>query len=131
MKQKKKDPKWIFIIIFFGIMFVIWNLSSSDTTNTTNPDTTTETTALPDNDEAFIMAQGFVSAQLKSPSTADFSSNYHCVPNTDSSFAIDLGVDSQNSFGAMLRSNWRVIIKWEGGDWEHSSNWNLKYIGIE
>lgn len=83
---------------------------------------------------AFVMSQNFIRDQLKSPSSAQF-------PNiTDKdvlvtaakedggkcSFTVMTPVDSQNSFGAMLRS--RFVVKLAPND-ERGSSWHLISIG--
>jgi hypothetical protein len=125
-KRKNVNKKLlkVFGVIFAFIFIISYACGAFDATKTPESN-------MPDKEDAFIMAQGFVRAQLKSPSTADFSNNYKCVPNSDSSYAIDLQVDSQNSFGAMLRSNWRVILKWKGGNIEDNSNWDVEYLDME
>lgn len=62
-----------------------------------------------------IWAEDAVNAQLKSPSTAKFakSSEWNYSREKDI-FTASAYVDAQNGFGAMLRSNFIVKIKWDG-----------------
>jgi len=124
-KRKNLNKKILKVFgVIFAFIFIIGYFADKDSPK--RPESN-----MPDKEDAFIMAQGFVRPHLKAPSTADFSNNYKCVPSTDSSFAIDLSVDSQNSFGAMLRSNWRVILKWKGGNIDDNSNWDVEYLDME
>ena len=62
--------------------------------------------------EALVMSEGFVKDNLKSPSTAEFSADYNndVTQINDSTFEVNSWVDSQNGFGAMLRSNYSCKI---------------------
>lgn len=77
---------------------------------------------------AYVMAQDFVEQRLKSPGSADF-------PTFEESFAEDLGsgkwrvrsyVDSQNSFGALVRSDFTVLLR----DDPNSETWHLEDVTI-
>ena len=37
-------------------------------------------------------------------------------------------VDSQNSFGAQIRSEYSVILSYNGGDWADINNWTLNEL---
>lgn len=67
---------------------------------------------------AYVAAKGFVRDHLRAPSTAKFPCCY-------SDFTEDLGggryriesyVDAENAFGAMIRDQYVVIVKWKGDD---------------
>jgi hypothetical protein len=63
--------------------------------------------------DAIVCAHDFVKGQLKSPSTAEFEGGEEGVIQVnDTIFTVKGIVDSQNSFGAMLRANFscRVIF---------------------
>lgn len=68
--------------------------------------------------EAFIMSQDFVKQRLKAPASAQFATNCDEGSNqlNDSSFFIVGHVDSQNSFGALLRSNYTCRITFTDED---------------
>ena len=76
---------------------------------------------------AFLKSKRFVTQALKAPSTAEF-------PGMDGYVATDLGegkyrvqsyVDSQNGFGAMIRSDWTTVVHFSGGSESDSNNWEL------
>jgi hypothetical protein len=82
----------------------------------------------PDGTTAFYMCQTFVERRLKAPKTADFASK------GDSSI-LDLGsetykitsyVDSQNSFGALVRTKYFCKVHYKGDD-----QWQLQDLVIE
>ncbi|MCR4434128.1 MAG: hypothetical protein NUV70_08790 [Caldiserica bacterium] len=79
----------------------------------------------PDKIEAYVMAQVFVEKWLKAPSTAQY-------PLASEATIDDLGggrwrvrawVDSQNSFGAMVRSNFDCTLKYTGNE-----NWRVEKL---
>lgn len=77
--------------------------------------------------EACIGVQGFVENRLISPSSAKFAPCYDAIitDNGDNTYTILSYVDSQNGFGAMLRTYYKVTIE-DIGD-----KWRLKDIIIE
>jgi hypothetical protein len=76
------------------------NSSSSQTGNTAY---------VPDEIDLHIQAQQFVSRALKAPSTAKFPAlPYEAKSLGDGFYRVKSYVDSQNSFGAMIRSDWTV-----------------------
>lgn len=64
---------------------------------------------------AYTLAKEKIQEILKAPSTAEFASygNYTVTREGDT-FYIDSYVDSQNGFGAMLRSYFKVAVTFEG-----------------
>lgn len=64
-------------------------------------------------DEIKFAAHQFVLPQLKAPSTAKFPSlnTAKISKNDDGSFLVSSYVDSQNEFGAIVRTNWVVRLK--------------------
>jgi hypothetical protein len=62
---------------------------------------------------------------LKAPSTAEFDdANTRIWLFPDSSVVVKGSVDAQNSFGAMLRNNFYVRMKWRG-DFREMTNWTV------
>lgn len=80
--------------------------------------------------KAFIIAKDFVKQKLKAPSTADFNDDYYWGSVFDDTYIIRSTVDAQNSFGAKLRNKWSVKLKFKGGDWGETSNWELISISL-
>jgi len=78
-------------------------------------------------EEALVMAQQFIKDRLKSPSTASFGSFFKgefqsaekCVtPIENQEYIVRGWVDSQNSFGGTVRTNFMIRIKDKGsGKW--------------
>jgi hypothetical protein len=79
-----------------------------------------------DESQAFIISKNFVQAMLKSPKTADFPFLDYSHRNLgDGKWIIQSYVDSQNGFGAMIRTQYQVEMQFNGGDWAEQRNWTL------
>ena len=81
--------------------------------------------------EAFITAKSFMEIELKSPSTADFSNDYKFEYLGDSKMKIVSYVDAKNSFGAEIRTYYRITMIYNGGDWAELNNWTLDNLETE
>jgi uncharacterized protein YceK len=70
---------------------------------------------------AQVMCEKFVKQQLKAPATAEFDSG----PGVQSgkAWVVEGTVDSENSFGAMLRNDFRCKVKYLGND-----EWRLQNL---
>lgn len=69
-------------------------------------------------------AQNAVQGMLKTPSAAKWPSFWngvdvrsHARPRPDGSFAVSSYVDSQNSFGAMVRVQYTAVVRPAGSGW--------------
>lgn len=76
--------------------------------------------------EAYVMAKSRVKDALKSPSTADFPfSDYKCTRDFDSNYVITSYVDSQNEFGATVRTRFQVVLRYKSGKVIDPNNWEI------
>lgn len=68
---------------------------------------------------AFVMSQEFVRRELKSPKTAEFpyisDATVTVTPGKKCRFSVASYVDAQNSFGALIRTNYTVDVWTENG----------------
>lgn len=107
--DKKPGTNWggLLVMVVMGVVATLWCLSQAGGGDNT-PSATT----------ALAMSHVFVERNLKSPSTANF------APMSQSTIS-DLGngrwrvvawVDSENGFGAMIRSGYTAELRWTGGD---------------
>ncbi len=67
---------------------------------------------------AIVAAQTYIEANLKSPSTADFPWTVDSHTVIGKSHVVKTYVDSQNSFGATVRSHWTVAVRPNGESWD-------------
>lgn len=113
MIEKPWYKKWwgiLFIIFALGALANIANQQSPNTSTTVEKAKKTDNSIM-----AWAMSHEFVRPMLKSPSTAKFgpfeeSSVTHMG---DEKYRIVAYVDSQNSFGAMLRTYYTCELKYK------------------
>ncbi len=78
---------------------------------------------------AYIMARDFVKPHLKAPSTAKWpgftESVRHTRPLGNDRYRVSSWVDSQNSFGAMLRMRYVAVVFNTDGE---GTNWSLESL---
>ena len=81
---------------------------------------------------AWTIAREIVKDKLKSPSTADFPWNPDGIKMiSDSTIMLYGHVDSQNSFGAMIRMQFIIKLKYWGGDWADRQRWQeLDFVQV-
>jgi regulatory protein YycI of two-component signal transduction system YycFG len=97
-EKTKKIFFWLFLILVLLFLTELFN-------NNPTP---------PDKIDAYIMMKEFVKDKLKSPASADFESNQTIGYKFENGiFTFSGYVDSQNSFGAMLRTRFTVSINYK------------------
>ena len=111
----------ILFFIFLIIVVYIIDLATRDNSKTSNEKRTYISEL-----EAKIVAEGQIETVLKSPSTADFSGigDTKFTPIKDG-YTVRGYVDSQNSFGATLRSNYSIDI------WVDQSSGKIMYKNLK
>ena len=81
---------------------------------------------------AFIQCQAFVKNTLKAPASAQFPSKplsaIHAGANR---FVVTATVDAQNSFGAMLRSDWICQTRYTGGHPASPGSWVMESVSLD
>lgn len=102
---------FIFIILSIVINSVSSGGSSSSTsTSTPNPVVSDRNTI------STVYAKEVIKGILKSPSTAQFTDvSAYELSNPKDVWAVNGYVDSQNSFGAMIRNQWEVQLDYRDG----------------
>lgn len=75
---------------------------------------------------------------LKSPSTADYKTPSSATRNATNTYEVSSYVDSQNSYGAQIRSYWTVNIKYVGEEIEsktsyidYPNNWKVTKVEFD
>lgn len=104
------------IIIFAGYSIFGGDSSSSSSTTSDTRDNSTM---------AYVQAKNFVSSVLKSPSTADFPFLGGGTSVGSNTYRVTSYVDSQNGFGAMIRSNYDITLEYTGGNAADQRNWKV------
>lgn len=77
---------------------------------------------------AYVMSQNFVKAKLVAPSTAEFPSfsDVKITKSGECKFTVIEYVDSQNSFGAMLRTTYSADVRYD----RQSGKWALESLAM-
>lgn len=82
--------------------------------------------------DGYYAGQSFVKKHLKAPSSAKFSNPYSDDGASfqrrvdENTFHVGGWVDSQNGFGAMIRTTWEAQVSYAGS----GRNWNLDWLQI-
>jgi len=87
---------------------------------------------MPTSDEAYTVAKEFVRPTLKS-STADFNeSRYQFAKEVgaDSVYIIKSSVDYKNASGEKVSSDFKIILKYNGGEATREKNWSLVSLDV-
>jgi cell division protein FtsL len=102
---------FIFITIFKQIL-----AEESRPESTSQPTQAEEKVETYTDTEVYVESQFILEKFLKAPSTAKFpsSSNASIERLKDNGFKVTSYVDSQNGFGAMIRSEWTVLFQYVG-----------------
>lgn len=66
---------------------------------------------------AVIACQDFMEGRLRAPATAEHPRNTGQATRSGSEFTVRSYVDSENGFGAMLRTNYTCVIRLSGDTW--------------
>lgn len=116
-----------YYIFFAAVLLMIYFFSGPKSSIRHNMDGSVSSSLSHNQLEAYSMTQIFVKNRLKSPSTVDFPTlALKCVVSeADSTFKVISYVDSQNGFGATIRTHFQAILKYNGGDIYDISNWQL------
>ncbi len=119
-KQEEMSP-WqmiVGIIAILGMSFWIWNSfikgeSDGNITKTPSVEIEQEEVKTYSDYDAYVNAQDILEKFLKSPSTAEYpvASKATIKRYTDDGFRVESYVDSQNGFGAVVRSDWIVVFQ--------------------
>lgn len=125
--RSKRTSKIIWGLFLFSILSIIIFASSTE-----QSDTNYAVEANPV-EWAGTYAQVYVTNSLKAPSTAKFGliTNNNITKLDNNDYRVSSYVDSQNGFGAMIRSNWEVLLNYKGGDAKNAGNWEAKKIVID
>lgn len=92
------------IVFLIGGLFFIWLFFFNGCSKEDEPKNYS-------NYDALSSSRQFVEQKLKSPASAEFCSDISGVKKIDSTtFIVNSCVDSQNGFGAMIRSNYSCTI---------------------
>ncbi len=79
---------------------------------------------LPSSDEAYTVAKEFIKPTLKSNSI-EFKEGLKFGKTSDSVYVIQSSVDSKNETGEKVTTDFKIIMKYNGGEATREKNWSL------
>ena len=116
----------IFVVVaLFVVLIGVWQRQYSDPSPSTS--TSVDTTSHADKISAWVAAQRFVERRLKSPGTAKYGSVWGGTYQDPDDCVMHLGgakykacgwVDSQNAFGATMRTEFIVCMERTSNGWQ-------------
>lgn len=121
-KQGRKNLKIVLWSILIISVLALWNYANNNSRPSSpssyKPKSEKSYNTYHSPSYAYIQAETFIKKKLKSPSTAEFPGVFekkdHIVSMGGSKYKISSWVDSQNSYGAMMRTNFSCVIEFEG-----------------
>jgi hypothetical protein len=127
-KEKKKTSMLVKVLaVVFGVGLFTSIFASIISPSTSTPSVPQQPTAYQLKMSAELYSESFIERLLKAPSTAKFCRET-VTELGDNRFRVSSCVDSENSYGAMLRSNWETTLAYLGGDIDSASNWKLEKV---
>lgn len=135
-RAEKNFPKLIFktigILIFIAVVILLmWACFKSTSGGSSTPTTKSENSK---QNTAYLGAQQTVKKMLKAPSTAKFpypsDSDVSIKKLAEDKYFISSYVDSENSFGAMIRNTFTVTITLQGQNSQGDYNYKSEDLNI-
>jgi hypothetical protein len=126
MGEDKKKSSGSGCLMVFGIIGAIWLFSLCSDGGTGGGSTPRADTG--DAVGAWVVCQQFLEDQLKAPATAEYPSGYSQYTTSlgGGKFRVDAYVDAQNSFGALIRTDFTCSVSYTGND-----NWHLDNLTMD
>jgi len=117
IKEQQKKSTVIGFVVLVVIIFILFKLCSSGD----KPESKTPWDQKDNSAGAWVYTQMYVKNNLKSPSTAKFPWGYtDYVQRNGTTYTIKSYVDSENSFGAMIRTYFNATVREVSED-----NWKM------
>ncbi len=122
--SQQQQPSLIILVgggfLIFCVLFAVY-AELTGMSKSPSPDAAGNLTTM-----AFVQCQDIVKGELVSPSTADFPfMDFSANAAPDNLYIIKSYVDSQNGFGATIRTRWRCKARYIGGDKADPRSWKL------
>ena len=135
-KKKKKFYKrwWVWAIVTVVIFIIIGISNNSKPEKVRQNTANNEVLAINENQKSSQLdkvVKQIISSYLKSPGSAQFAELIIKKKNNTENQYIAFGdVDSQNSFGGLMRSHFFLEIIDKGGDMQNRGNWTINSLDL-
>lgn len=123
-KKSAMKAAWILIVLALVFIIVIIKFAQSAGFRFT-------TSGLPTGNEAFEVAQGFVKSTVRSNNVEFPGSGYQFAKRSDSVYVIRSVVELSGDNGEKKRTNFKVLMQYNGGKQDELKNWSLLNISEE
>jgi hypothetical protein len=122
-KADKKKTGNKALVLFLVLIFIVISVVIKITlTGSLKPDFFK---GLPGSDDAYAIAKEFIRPTLKS-SSANFSdTKYQFGKQSDSVYVIQSSVESRNDSGDKINTEFKIVLKYNGGQVDKQKNWTL------
>ena len=125
ISEKNVSAKQVVLVIFLAVILIaMWVASQSSSSN--QPRSTSQPRKTDAEIVARVGAEDIITQNLKAPSTAKFI-NMRILERSGNWFLMAADVDAQNSFGAMIRNRFHIILRVEGERY----HWKRQVAAIE
>ncbi len=124
-KPKSSTGKKVIIGLIIATVIAVASGSSRPSSSYSSSSSSSTSSTSDNSTMAYVQANNFVKAVLKSPSTAKFPFFGEGQNVGTDTYKIDSYVDSQNGFGAMIRSEYSITLQLTGGDPADQRNWKV------
>ena len=117
--KKKSAIKFVYLLVFFGVAFAIL-LAKFALTGSANP-----FNGMPDSDAAYTVAKEFIKPTVLSSNIKFSDSEYKFAKKSDSVYVIKSFYTASDGDGESAKTDFTIVIKYNGGHAESSKNWTL------
>ncbi|MFD2872169.1 hypothetical protein ACFS5N_06810 [Mucilaginibacter ximonensis] len=124
--KKRSGNKAVFLFLFFAAVAVAI-IAKIFLSGTLKPEFFK---GMPGSEDAYAMAKLFIKPTLKS-SSANFSDeHYQFGKQSDSVYVIQSSVESTDDSGEKINTEFKIILKYNGGEVDKQKNWSLIDLNI-
>lgn len=124
--KKKSALKVVWVLVFFGIAFAILLGKFALSGTLSNP-----FSGLPDSDAAYSAAKEFITPTVLNSGVSFSDSKYKFAKKADSVYVIKSFYTAKDATGDKIKTNFTIVMKYNGGRGESSKNWTMLDLNQE
>jgi hypothetical protein len=121
-QKKKRAMTGVYVLVIAGIVFIFIMVKFATSGGVSE---VLSFSKMPNADDAYKIATEFVTPTIRDGNISFPDDKYQFGKKTDSVFVIKSYVLSKGSKGETNRTNFEVILKYNGGPWFLKKNWAL------
>lgn len=120
--KKKTAMTGVWVLVIFGIIFIM--VIAKFATSGGSSDILSFTT-FPNSDDAYQVAKEYISPTVKAGNLVFAEDRYQFAKKSDSVFVIKSYVTSIDERGEKIKTNFQIILKYNGGPKGVQGNWTM------